>query len=153
MEPTYGPISIGKYQAILISVIVVIVAMGIIVYVSVVNIPGNKAGIVEKKFGGAKLTSGRILAVGQGPRTGMSYPLAAGNTEKNEGVGACRDGKRVPIDDLKRGDRVLYERPSSLKLPSEDGDVIIARYEAIEAILDDDAQVDVITTEKPDANA
>ena len=63
MEPTYGAIHIGRFQAILILVAAVLVALMIVVYVSVVNIPGNEVGIVEKKFGGGKLPDGRILAV------------------------------------------------------------------------------------------
>ena len=64
MEPTsYGEIHIGKFHSILILVAIVIVALMCAIYVSVVSIPGNEVGIVEKKFGGGKLPDGRILAV------------------------------------------------------------------------------------------
>jgi len=63
METTYGTVHVGKVHAILILVAAVIIALMIAIYVSVINIPGNAVGIVEKKFGGGKLPDGRILAV------------------------------------------------------------------------------------------
>ncbi len=63
MEPAYGQIQFGKFHSIMVLTAIVVVALMCSIYVSVVNIPGNEVGIVEKKFGGGKLPDGRILAV------------------------------------------------------------------------------------------
>ena len=63
MEPAYGQIHIGKFHSIMILTGVIIAALMCAIYVSVVNIPGNEVGIVEKKFGGGTLPDSRILAV------------------------------------------------------------------------------------------
>ena len=64
METTYRAVPIGKYRSVMISVGIIMIALLMVIYVSVVNIPGNQVGIVEKKFGGGKLPDGRILAIG-----------------------------------------------------------------------------------------
>ena len=63
MEAKYRAVEVGKYRSIMIAVGIIIIALLIVVYVSVVNIPGHQVGIVEKKFGGGKLSGERILAV------------------------------------------------------------------------------------------
>ncbi len=53
----------GKGISILIGIAIVIAVIAIAIGSSLVSIDGSKVGIVEKKFGGGKLSSGRILAV------------------------------------------------------------------------------------------
>ena len=60
-EAVPGPLR--KLGPIVMSVIVVIVLISMAIASSVVNVRGDEVGIVEKKFGGGSLKSGRILAV------------------------------------------------------------------------------------------
>lgn len=64
MEPvfeTFRPR--GKFPKIVLSILVVIVAIGALIASSIVNIDGDEVGIVKKRFGGGRLPDGRILAV------------------------------------------------------------------------------------------
>jgi len=116
MEPTYRAVPVGRLHSILISVGVVIVILLIVIYVSVVSIPGDKVGIVEKKFGGGKLEKGRILAV-NGENGIQAQTLAPGwhffywpwqyKIEK------------VPVIEIKNGSVGLVQAVDGLSLPMD----------------------------------
>ena len=62
MEQTWEVVDFRKFRPLLL-ILVVLVLLVIAVGSSIVNIGGDEAGIVEKKFGGGELPPGRILAV------------------------------------------------------------------------------------------
>ena len=54
---------LARIQGIVLGLVVLLILVGIASFVSIVNIGGDEAGVVERKFGGGKLPSGNILAV------------------------------------------------------------------------------------------
>ncbi|MBN2210778.1 MAG: hypothetical protein JW709_05215 [Sedimentisphaerales bacterium] len=54
--------NITRAKSIVVSIAVIVILLGIACFVSIINIGGNEVGVVEKKFGGGNLPSGRILA-------------------------------------------------------------------------------------------
>ena len=74
MEQTWEVVDFRKFRPLLL-ILVVLVLVLIAVGSSIVNIGGDEAGIVEKKFGGGKLSSGRILAVKK--ENGIQAPILA----------------------------------------------------------------------------
>ncbi len=64
MDPTFETFRPrGKFASIVLSILIIIVAIGALIASSMVNIDGDGVGIVKKRFGGGKLPDGRILAV------------------------------------------------------------------------------------------
>ena len=63
MEATWEPVGVSKLKAIAVLIGVVVIVTVIAIGSSIVNIGGSDVGIVEKKFGGGELPTGRILAV------------------------------------------------------------------------------------------
>lgn len=62
MENNWQDHPLARFQGILIGIIVLMILIGALMFVSVVNIGGDEVGIIEKKFGGGKLSPGKILA-------------------------------------------------------------------------------------------
>ena len=64
MESVFDVVrSRGKFASILLAILIVLVAVGVLLASSLVNIDGDGVGIVKKRFGGGKLPDGQILAV------------------------------------------------------------------------------------------
>lgn len=91
---------------------------------------------------------GRVVSVGPG------IPPRDIDEEEwgREAVQAHKDGlpvpgqgdvhQRIPIDDIKPGDRVLYERTSAAYLPKTND--VIVRHEAVWLVLDDKTRVQTV---------
>lgn len=91
---------------------------------------------------------GRVVNVGPGiPARDMDeeeWSEAAAQAHR-EGLQKPDQGdvhQRIPLDDLKPGDRVLYERTSAAYLPNTDN--VIVRYEAVWLVLDEATRVQTV---------
>ena len=74
MEQTWEVVDFRKFKPLLI-ILVVLVLLVIGLGSSIVNIGGDEAGIVEKKFGGGELPPGKIIAVNK--ENGIQAPVLA----------------------------------------------------------------------------
>ena len=116
MEPTYRAVPIGKARSILISAGLIIIALLVVVYISVVNIPGDRVGIVDKKFGGGKLQEGRILAVNR--ENGIQAQTLAPGWHFFYWPWQYKIEK-VPVTEIKNGSVGLVYAADGLSLPHD----------------------------------
>jgi uncharacterized membrane protein YqiK len=117
-EPNWEAIPIRRRNGLIFAfsvVFVVVVLFAIAASISIVNIGGDQAGIVTKKFGGGKLPSGRFIAVNG--ENGIQAKILVPGWHFFYWPWQY-DVKKVPLLEIKNGTIGLIQAQDGISLPT-----------------------------------